>query len=119
MNAGPGSFPNTPSNYRNTRSDFGGTQLEYTNTQTFDRTMTLESMFSMTINEQDWEEQNSGNKVFDEIVKKIKESFKEVNQYLTSCFNFLVGLIQRNDDRADLIAYVKNVEEDDPIKSRN
>jgi hypothetical protein len=103
--------------FNNTQSNFGNTRSEYRNTQTIEQTMTLESMFSMTINAQDWVEQNDGNEVFGEIVKKIKITFREVNQYLTSCFNFMVGLIQRNDDRQDLIKYIKEIEEDDPIKS--
>ena len=111
-------YRNLQSGFNNTQSNFGHAQSEYRNTQTIQSTMTLESMFSMTINAQDWVEQNGGNEVFIEIVKKIKITFREVNQYLTSCFNFMVGLIQRNDDRKDLIKYIKGIEEDDPIKSK-
>lgn len=89
----------------------------FSKTQTIGTTTTFDSIFSMTINEEEWMEINSENQVFAEILNKIKKTFDEVNKYLTSSFNFLVSLILKNDEKQDLIDFIKSISDEDPTKS--
>jgi hypothetical protein len=89
----------------------------YEKTQTMGTMTTFESLFSMTMNEEEWIELNNENQVFVEILNKIKRTFEEVNKYLTSSYNFLVSLILKNDEKKELIEYIKNIQDQDPAKS--